>query len=110
MDTVTIKGREIPIRKLNETQMMLLVREARLLQSSQDVNRKLRSIALMIDIVESAIIDPEDQEWLMGQAGTGNISFGEILQMAAPFEATVDGEVTESRPVRRARARAVTRK
>lgn len=99
-NTVTIKDREVAVRTLNETQMMLLVREARVLGSRRaDPQRTLRGIAMMIDIVESAIVDPEDQEWLMGLAGTGQIEFGEILKLVSDFE---ESAVIEAKPVRRA--------
>lgn len=102
-ETITIKDREVLIKKLNETQMMLLVREARLLQSGRhDVARRLQAVSLMLDIVESSVIDPEDQEWLRTLAGTGGIGFGEMLEIAAPLENQVDGEVV-AKPVRRGR-------
>ena len=102
LDIVTIKDRDVPIKKLNETQMMLLVREARVLRSdSQSMERKLRGIAFMLDIVESALINPEDQEWLMGLAGSGQIEFGEMLKIATPFEEAAEAA---AKPVKRVRA------
>lgn len=102
LDLVTIKDRDVPIKKLNETQMMLLVREARVLRSEhQPMERKLRSIAFMLDIVESALVNPDDQEWLMGLAGTGQIEFGEMLKIATPFEQAAQAA---TKPVKRVRA------
>lgn len=107
IETIPIKGRDVPIKKLNETQMMLLVREAQIVRrTSQDSDRRLRGIARMIDIVESALLEPEDQEWLMDLAGRGRIDFAEILAIVAPFEEQAEAPV---KTVRRGRA-AISRK
>lgn len=105
LDMVTIKDRQVPIKKLNETQMMLLVREARVLRSDRyDMDRRFQGIAFMLDIVESSLVEAEDREWLMTQAGAGEISFKEMLEIAAPYEAQVNGEAVATKPVRRGRA------
>lgn len=104
LEMLTIQDRQIPIKKLNETQMMLIVREARVLKSDRyDMERKFQGVAFILDIVETAIVDAEDREWLMGRAGAGDVSFREMLQIAAPYENQIDGEVTVA-PVRRGRA------
>jgi hypothetical protein len=105
IDTVTVKDRQVPIRKINETQMMVMVREARVLSSNrQETERRLRSMAIMIDIIESCLVDPEDQEWLMGLAGTGQIGFAEILAIVAPY--MDEEEQVAKKPVRRGRTAA----
>jgi hypothetical protein len=107
LNIVTVKGRDIPIKPLNETQMMLLVREARVIRSDRsETDRRWRGIAAVIDIVESSILDGEDQEWLMGLAGSGQITFAEILEMVSPFEAKAEAA---AKPVKRTRA-AISRK
>jgi hypothetical protein len=110
LDIVTIKDRQVPIKKLNETQRMLLLREARVLSKAKngglEMDRMLRSIAFMLDIVESSIVDAEDREWLMNLAGSGDIDFGEMLAISTAFEGQPE---PAPKPVRRTRA-AVTRK
>lgn len=103
LQTILFKGREISVKKLNETQKMLLVRETQVLRSNrQDTNRKLQAIATMINIVESALVDGDDRDHLMELAGTGQVEFKEMLELATAFDA-VDGEVVApARAVRRA--------
>lgn len=104
LDIVTVKDRQIPIKKLNETQMMLLVREARVLRSTRhDIERRWQGIAFMLDIVESSVVDAEDREWLMTLAGSGDLSFAEMLQIAAPYEEQAEAK-TPVKAVRRGRA------
>lgn len=103
LQTIPFKGRDISVKKLNETQKMLLVREAQVLRSNrQEMDRKLQAIATMINIVESALVDGDDREYLMELAGTGQVEFKEMLEIATAFDA-VDGEVVApTRAVRRA--------
>jgi hypothetical protein len=111
LDIVTIKDRQVPIKKLNETQRMLLLREARVLSKARDgsleTERVLRGIAFMLDIVESSIVDADDREWLMNLAGSGEIDFGEMLKISTAFEEQPE---PDAKPVRRSRAASITRK
>lgn len=95
----TVKGREIPIRQLNETQMMLFVREANILGSTRhDQRRKLGAIGAMMDILESVVVDADDKEWLLSLAGNGELELKDLMEIAVP---KVTAE-TPAKPVRRA--------
>jgi hypothetical protein len=94
----SIQGREISVRALNETQMMLLMREGQILRSSKSDNeRRLKSIVTVLDVVESSIQDAEDLEFVMGLVAKGQVGFAELLQLVAPSM-----EEAPPAPVRRA--------
>lgn len=94
--TVTIRDRDIEVTILNETQQMLLIREAMVLRSPrQEVDRKMRAMATVVDIVESAVADEDDRDYFMGLATTGKLELREMLQIATAFEVE-DGKPTKA--------------
>ena len=88
------------VQRLNEMQMMLLVREAQAIRSTrQTIDRKFQAIATILDIIETAVVDGEDREYLMSLAATGQIEFGEMLGIATAFQ----DHAKESKPVKAVR-------
>ena len=85
--TVTVRDRDIEVTPLNETQKMLIIREAEVMRSPrQGVDRKLRAIATVIDIVESVVKDEEDREYFMSLATTGDLELAEMFQIASDLD------------------------
>jgi hypothetical protein len=94
----SVAGREISVRELNETQMMLLMREGQILRSEKaDNDRRLKAIVTVLDVVESSIQDADDLEFVMGLVAKGQVGFAELLRLVAP---TMDE--APPAPVRRA--------
>jgi hypothetical protein len=103
-DTATIKGREVQIRKLNETQIMLMVREAQTVSSERsDLDRRLRGISTMFNILESIIIDDEDRLWLIDLAAKGDLQLRDLMSAAYPEADKVIEGTVQAKPVRRGR-------
>jgi hypothetical protein len=93
-----VGGREIAIRKLNETQIMLIMREGSVLRSNKiDTERRMKGVATILDIVESSIEDPDDLEFLMKLVSMGKVEFPELLHLVSP-----EAEEAPKAPVRRA--------
>ncbi len=93
-----LAGREISVRELNETQMMLLMREGQILRSDKaETDRRLKAIVTVLDVVESSIQDADDLEFIMGLVAKGQVGFAELLALVAPRM-----EEAAPAPVRRA--------
>lgn len=93
-----VGGREISIKKLNETQIMLIMREGAVLRSPKiDTERRMKGVATILDIVESSIEDPDDLEYILKLVSIGKVEFPELLSLVAPEQ-----EEAPKAPVRRA--------
>lgn len=86
-DTVTVQGRDVAVTPLNETQKMLMIREAQVMKSTrQPVDRKLQAIATVINIVESIVKDPDDREYFMGLVESGSLELKEMFKIASALD------------------------
>src|SRR5678810_420581 len=98
----TIAGREISVKKLNEAQVMLIMREGQVLRSDKtDTERRMKGIATILNIVESAIEDVEDLEYVLHQTEIGKVEFQDLLKLVVPES----DETAAPRTVRRAATR-----
>lgn len=94
----TVAGRDIGMKKLNETQIMLIMREGAVLRSDKvDTDRRMKGMATILDIIESTVEDADDLEFLMRMASVGKVDFAELLRLVAP-----EAEEAPKTPVRRA--------
>jgi hypothetical protein len=102
--TVDVRGRTITIKKLVDTQMMLLAREAKILQRDDIGNdRKLDGIDRMFTILESVVVEPKDKVYLEDLMAKGELDLRELVSFVTTFNA--QGAEKPAR-VRRARATA----
>ena len=99
---VPIKGRQVVARRLKETQLLLLARDAqRLQQDNVTSTAKLAAIARMMDIMESAIVQPEDRDYVTGLQVSGDLEMSDLMSVITVFESDDQQGVT----VRRGRPR-----
>lgn len=99
---VDVHGRTITITKLVDTQVMLLAREAKILQRddiSQD--RKLDGIDRMFSILESVVVDPADKRYMQDLMVEGKLDLRELVSFVTSFEYESDDKAVK---VRRGRA------
>lgn len=83
---VLVRDRNIVVRKLIDTQMLLLAREAKILQRDDiEMNRKLSGIDRMFRILESAIVQAEDREFLEELMLQGELDLRELLSFVTAF-------------------------
>lgn len=97
---VDVKGRMIMIRQLVDLQLMYLQRYAGILQKDDVANNeKVLAIGTMLDILESAVVQPKDREYLTGLAIKGDLELKDLMGFITAF--TADKE--EKPKVRRGR-------
>lgn len=101
--SVDVKGREIAVRQLNDAQLLLLAREARLAQrDATEKQRRLEAVGRIFDLLESAVVSDGDREYLMDLTVAGNLTLGDLTGFITAF--AEDDEVAEEKPkVRRGR-------
>ena len=100
--SVPVKGRDINLRRLNDAQLLLLAREARLAQRDDtDRQRRLMSVGRIFDLLESAVIEEADREYLMDLTVAGNLELADMMGFITAF-AEEDAE-DEKPKVRRGR-------
>src|SRR4026209_2911891 len=60
-----VEDRQIVVRQLNDTQLLLLGRETQLLvKESTPSERKLKATGILMDLLEAAIVQEEDVEYI----------------------------------------------
>lgn len=93
---IRVKGRDITVRRLVDTQVVLLAREGRLLQKSTIMDeRKLVAMGRVFDILESAVISEEDREYLLDLTVARELELDDMLQIVKAFA----GNNTNAAPV-----------
>jgi hypothetical protein len=98
---IDIKGRLVTVRKLTDAQMMLMLREAKVLQSDEaGLERKLTALSRVFDILESAVVQAEDKEYLVNLNVAGDIEISDLMVFITAFG---ELEVVEKPKVRRGR-------
>jgi len=85
---VSLNDREIMVRDLGDMQKMLLARELRQLSRDIDGHRKLLSIATIMDLLESVIINPEDVEYVKDQIVSHGFDLPDMLKFIKPKDTT----------------------
>lgn len=90
---VDVHGRNIVIKKLVDTQVMLLAREAKILQRDDiSTDRKLDGIDRMFTILESVVVQPNDKEYMQGLMTSGELDLRELLSFVTAFEVSDDDQ------------------
>jgi hypothetical protein len=100
---VPVQGRNIVIRQLADTQLMLLNRSARILQRSDvDLDNKAATVDRMFTILENQVVQPEDREYLEDLMAEGKLDLRELLSFVSTFFQDEEEADTKTK-VRRAR-------
>jgi hypothetical protein len=98
-NTVSIHGRDVAIDKLVDTQVMLLAREARILQRDDiSGDRKMEGLDRMFRILESVVQEDSDRLFLEGLMETGKLDLRELMSFV-----TGPGDPDNTPKVRRGR-------
>jgi hypothetical protein len=83
---VPVRDRNIVVRQLIDTQLFLLSREARLAsREDTDPQRRMVAIARIFDILESAVVQEEDREYLMDLTVSGDLELKDLLGFITAF-------------------------
>lgn len=97
---VLINGRSIVVRQLRDAQLTLLAREAKVIQRP-DRDRQMDAAARMFNILESAVVQDSDREFLLDEITIGKIELKDILTFISVFSEEEEGP--EKPKVRRGR-------
>lgn len=98
---VDIKGRQVVVRQLTDMQMMLMVREMKVAQDPESTNmRKLHGIASCYDILESAIVQEEDRQFLVEQVKSRQVELKDMMEIFSAFQAPEKPAVRRGRTSR----------
>lgn len=90
-ETVDLKGRSVVIRELNDAQIALMAREARLLSKDGiDGQRKLDAVARMFNILESVVIDSADKSYMDDLIAEGELDLRDLTGFVSVFSNNKD--------------------
>lgn len=104
--TITLKGRELEVKRLKDTQLLLLTREAKTVsRPGVDKDRVLEAASRLMDVLESAIVNPDDRDYFVGLNIRGEVELQDLMQVLTVF--AEKSEATKP-VVRRGRPRKAT--
>jgi hypothetical protein len=97
-----VKGRNVVVRRLTDAQLILLGREARLASKDEtDPHRRLSGIGRIFDILESAVVQEEDRDYLMDLTVSGDLELKDLMEVITAFDDSQEEKKTTK--VRRGR-------
>jgi hypothetical protein len=101
-----VEDRQIVVRQLNDTQLLLLGRETQLLvKESTPSERKLKATGILMDLLEAAIVQEEDVEYIRDMIIKGKVDLKIMLTFVSVFKDEPDKpRVRRGRPPKRATA------
>lgn len=83
---VDVKGRSVVVKELVDAQLLILAREARLARNPEtDSERRLTAVARIMDILETAIVQETDQEYVLDLAAKGKLELKDMLDFITVF-------------------------
>lgn len=83
---VSVKGREIQVKQLNDAQLTLMFREARLVsKDGVDSQRKVTGVGRIFDILEQQVVSDDDREYLLDLTVAGDLGLTDLLGFIQAF-------------------------
>lgn len=100
---IELGGRQIVVRQLKDTQLMLMAKEAQLITRKDIPNqRKLVGVTRLMEILESAIVQESDRDHVTDMNVAGKLELSDLLGVLTSFG---EEKVDEKPVVRRGRPR-----
>lgn len=88
MPSTEFRGRTIEVSPLTEGQLILLARYAnRVASDGLDGRAKINEISKVMSILESAIVDAADREFLETEMAMGRLELSDMIEIVKPVEA-----------------------
>lgn len=98
---VPIGDRSIVVRQLKDVQLTLLAREAKQIQKADnDGSRRVDAAARMFDILESAVVQDSDRDYLLDEITAGKLELKDLLNFISAFTDEEKPKVRRGRPPR----------
>lgn len=83
---VDVKGRSIVVKELVDAQLLILAREARLASNPEtEGGRRMTAVARILDILETAIVQESDKEYVLDLATMGKLEMKDMLDFLTVF-------------------------
>lgn len=102
--TVTILDREIEVKEFKDSQIMLMVTEAKtVIRKTATTDRRMDGVDRMMRLFDSVVVKDDDREWLIEKNIAGELTMGDLTGFISAFAG--DSEEITPRPVRRGRPR-----
>jgi hypothetical protein len=96
---VPIGDRQIVVRQLIDAQYVLLGREAKVVgDANSDGERKLKAVSRIMDLLESAVVQEEDREYLIDLNIKGGLTLSMLLTFVTIFSSDEKPAVRRGRP------------
>jgi hypothetical protein len=96
---VPVGDRQVVVRKLTEAQLGLMGREAGILSDSRAENaRKLKAIGRVMDLLEQAVVQEDDREFIVQLNIKGELTMGTLLSFVNVFYEEEKVAVRRGRP------------
>ena len=103
--TVDVKGRTVAVKPLNDAQLIMVARDAELLQRDDIENsRKLKTAGYIMDTLESAIATEDDRDYILQLTRRGELNLTDMLGFLQVAHSG-DVEVAPKKVVKRGRPR-----
>jgi hypothetical protein len=89
----------ITVGSLNDAQMLLLAREARLAsREDTDGTRRFQGVGRIFDILESVVISDDDKDFLMELTVKGKLELKDLMDFVTAFDEEQKPKVRRGRP------------
>jgi hypothetical protein len=100
---VPVGGRNIVVRMLTDTQMLHLMRHAKILSSdSVETPGKLDSMDRMLTILNSVVVQETDKDWLVQAQESGEVDIKDMVGWVNAFKSESKAPVVRRARVKRA--------
>ncbi len=100
---VPVSGRNIVVRQLTDTQMLHLMRHAKILASDAVENIvKIDSMDRMLKILNSVVVQDSDRDWLVEAQENGDVELSEMTGWVNAFKSESKAPVVRRARVKRA--------
>ena len=100
--TVTVLDREVAVKAFTDSQIMLMVSEAKTVtRKTADMNRRMDGVDRMMRLLDSVVVNEEDKEWIVEKNIAGELSMGDLIGFIsahAPVDEIVPRAVRRGRP------------
>ena len=83
---IELKGRQLVIKSLNDAQIALMAREAKILQGNAEGDRKFTGVTRMFNLLESMVVQEEDKEYLNDLIVSGDVELKDLTDFIAAFK------------------------
>lgn len=96
---VPIGDRQIVVRQLVDAQYVLLGREAKVVgDAKSDGERKMKAVSRIMDLLESAVVQEDDREYLIELNIKGELTLAMLLSFVTIFSQDEKPAVRRGRP------------